>query len=144
MGNYVGSFGLTRFVGAGEGRDELCDAVAKPTGGVKRHIEVVVDEKGPVENDGAVFGRGAAKVPAGSALISSVLMTHAKGSTSSVVLTLVKKDGTDAQALDTCTISADDTVVAKDLSGTVYADDRYVKATGARPGYKGTLIIEYI
>ena len=54
MGEYISSFGVTRTVGRGEGRDELYDASAKPALGAHNVIEVVVDEKGPVDRKSVV------------------------------------------------------------------------------------------
>lgn len=147
MGKYTGSFGLTRFVGAGEGRDELYDASAKPAVGMTNFIEVVVDEKGPAANDGTKFGNGQAYIPAGAVITSAYVLTEVKGSAAGVTIDLVKKDGTGTVSLfgaftpagDNASNSADG-----DALNTRVAENMYVKAGGTRTGMKAKLVVEFI
>lgn len=147
MGKYTGSFGLTRFVGAGEGRDELYDASAKPAVGMTNFIEVVVDEKGPVANDGTKFGNGQAYIPAGSVITAAHVLTEVKGSAASVTIDLVKKDGTGTVSLfEAFTPSGDNSVnnAAGAALNTRVAENMYVKAGGTRTGMKAKLVVEFI
>ena len=147
MGKYTGSFGLTRFVGAGEGRDELYDASAKPAVGMTNFIEVVVDEKGPVANDGTKFGNGQAYIPAGSVITAAYVLTEVKGSASGVTIDLVKKDGTGTVALLGAFTPAGNNsvnVAAGAALNTRVAENMYVKAGGTRTGMKAKLVIEFI
>lgn len=149
--SYVDSFGLTQYLGVGAGRDELCDASAKPDLGAKKHLEIIVDANGPVENAGSSFGRGAACLPKGAYVVDARLVTEVKGSASGITLSMVKADGTDGKALFAATTpSANNTVNVVDASdaanvlNVIFAEDRYVKAGGTRTGYKGKLILEFI
>lgn len=146
MGEYVSDFGVVRYVGRGEGRDEKYDASAMPAEGTTNGIEVVVNENGPVPNKGTGYGNGQAKIPAGAVIGRSVLLVDKKGSAASIVLQLVKVDGTDAQAMnDAYTPLADGEVLnANELNGVRIAEDRFVKATGTLTGFEGKLIIEYV
>lgn len=147
MGKYTGSFGLTRFVGAGEGRDELYDASAKPAVGMTNFIEVVVDEKGPVANDGTKFGNGQAYIPAGSVITAAHVLTEVKGSAASVTIDLVKKDGTGTVSLFGAFTPAGNNAVntaAGAALNTRVAENMYVKAGGTRTGMKAKLVVEFI
>ena len=147
MGKYTGSFGLTRFVGAGEGRDELYDASAKPAVGMTNFIEVVVDEKGPVANDGTKFGNGQAYIPAGSVITAAYVLTEVKGSAASVTIDLVKKDGTGTVSLYGAFTPAGNNAVntaAGAALNTRVAENMYVKAGGTRTGMKAKLVVEFI
>ena len=147
MGEYISSFGVTRTVGRGEGRDELYDASAKPALGAHNAIEVVVDEKGPVANKGTKFGNGQAYIPAGAVITAAHVLTEVKGSAASVTIDLVKKDGTGTVSLfDAFTPDGDNSVntAAGDALNTRVAENMYVKAGGTRTGMKAKVIIEYI
>lgn len=147
MGKYTGSFGLTRFVGAGEGRDELYDASAKPAIGMTNFIEVVVDEKGPVANDGTAYGNGQAYIPAGAVVTDAYVLTEVKGDAAGVTIDLVKKDGTGAVSLFGAFTPAGDNA-ADNAEGealqTRMSENMYVKAGGTRTGMKAKLVIEFI
>lgn len=146
MGKYTGSFGLTRFVGAGEGRDEVYDASSKPSLGLTKFIEVVVDEKGPVANDGAKYGNGQAYIPAGAVIVDAYVLTDVAGSAANVTISLVKKDGTGEVALISAFTPVDNGSEGADGAAlqTRVADNMYVKAGGTRTGLKAKLVIEYI
>lgn len=144
---YVSEYGVTRVYGRGEGRDELCDATAKPALGGTNAITVIVDENGPVENAGNEFGRGAAKVPAGSVVAVANLLVDEKGSAADVALNLVDKDGTNAVALLAATTpSGDNTVIACEGAaiGQRFDSDKYVKVSGTKTGLKAKLVLEFI
>lgn len=144
---YVSQFGVVRQYGRGEGRDELYDASAKPALGAHNFIEVVVNEMGPVPNVGTGYGKDAAFLPAGAVIVAGNLLVDSKGSAANVKLDLVKKDGSDAQALLAAVVSPADNSVNKcegAAIGTRLAEDRYVKASGTLTGLKAKLVIEYI
>lgn len=147
MSEYVGSFGVTRYVGAGEGRDVKYDSSAKPAEGMHNFIEVVVDENGPAANVGTGFGNGQAYIPAGAVVTAAYLLTEVKGSAANVTLSLVKKDGTDPKALlAAATPTGDNSVNAAsgDVIGTRMAEDRYVISSGTKTGLKAKAVIEFI
>ena len=143
MGEYISSFGVTRTVGRGEGRDELYDASAKPALGAHNVIEVVVDEKGPVANKGnGHYGKGAACLPAGATLVGGHLIKEdGSASVDGVALSLVKEDGTDPV---TILASASGDVSALTGLNTKFSEKRFVKATNNDAGMKAKVVIEYI
>lgn len=147
MSEYVSKYGVTRYVGAGEGRDVKYDASAKPAEGMRNFIEVVVDENGPVANKGTGFGKGQACVPAGAVVTDAYLLTESKGSAAGVTLSLVKADGTDGKALLAATTPAADNSVNKCAGaavGTRMDVDRYVTSAGTKTGLKAKLVLEFI
>ena len=146
MGEYTSSFGMIRKVGRGEARDAKYSATAKPALGMCNGIEVVVNADGPVPNVGTGYGNAQAKIPAGSVIGRSVLLANTKGSASAIVLSLVKADGSDAQAMnDAFTPEGDgDVCNANKLNGVRIAEDRYVKASGTLTGFEGLLKIEFV
>lgn len=147
MSQYTSVFGVTRFVGTGSGRDELCDATAKPALGANNVITVVVNENGPVENAGTEFGRGAAKIPAGALVVKGTLLVKKKGSAAGVSLNLVDKDGTNPISL-MGPYTPDQDEEAEDCSGAaigaVMSDAKYVKVSGTTTGLDAMLVLEYI
>lgn len=148
MGEYNSTFGVSRYVGRGEGRDAKYDASAKPALGVSNFIEVTVDDNGPVANKGSGFGKGQAYIPAGAVVLKATLLVEKKGSASGVAFGLVKADGSSSSALlASVTPSANNTVYTSDDEasiGTRLAEDRYVVSTGTRTGIKAKLLVEYI
>ena len=146
MGEYVSDFGITRYVGRGEGRDAKYDASALPALGACNAIEVVVDGATPAPNKGTGYGNGQAKIPAGAVVGRTVFLVEAAGSADDVKLQLVKVDGSDAQDMMAATDPTTGGVInANLLNGTRVAEDRYVKITGTTTtGLKGKVIIEYV
>jgi len=146
MGSYVSDFGVVRYVGRGEGFDEKYDASALPALGGLNFIEVTLGENCPVPNVGTGYGNGQAKVPAGSLIGRSVLFVEKKGSASGIKVSLVKKDGSDAQDMIASTTPDADGVAynANLLNGTLVSEDRYVKISGTTTGLKGKLVIEFV
>jgi hypothetical protein len=148
MGEYVSDFGVVRYVGRGEGRDEKYDASAMPALGPTNGIEVVVDENGPLPNVGTGYGNGQAKIPAGSVVIAdSFLFVEKKGSAAGISLSLVKADGSDPQVVLTeTTPSADGAII--NFSGVGigvgYAEDRYLKVSGTTTGLKAKAVISFM
>lgn len=146
MSSWTDDFGVVNYNGLGEGRDEKYDASAKPSDGTFNHLEVVVDENGPLPNKGTGYGNGAQCIPAGSVIKEAKLIVEENGSADDVTLSLVKKDGSDSVALLAATDPADGT--AYDCAGTaigkIYADDRYVKVGGTVTGLKAKLVITYM
>ena len=147
MGNYVDDFGVTRYVGRGEGRDTLYDASAKPAIGPRNFIEVEVNENGPKANTGTSFGNGQAYIPAGAVVVAGTLLTEVKGSAAGVTLDLVKKDGTGTVALLAAATPAGDNSVtecAGAVIGSRVSEDMYVTSGGTKTGLKAKLVLEYI
>ena len=147
MSSWISDFGVVQYNGLGEGRDEKYDAAAKPSDGTFNHIEVVVDENGPLPNKGEGYGNGAACVPAGALIKEAVLLVETKGSAASVKLDLVKKDGTDPIALLAATTpSGNDVAVtcAGTAIGKIYGEDRYVKVGGTTTGLKAKLVLTHM
>lgn len=147
MSEYVGSFGVVRQVGAGEGRDVKYDVSAKPSLGMTKFLEVIVDENGPVANVGTGFGKDGAFLPAGAVVAGAYLLTEVKGSAAGVTVSLVKKDGTSSVALLGETTPAGDNAVdqaAGAAIGTRLAEDRYFTSAGTKTGLKAKLVVEYI
>lgn len=147
MGEYIGSFGLQRFVGRGEGVDVKYDAAAKPSLGANKVIEVVVNEHGPVPNKGTGYGRDGAYVPAGAVVVGGRLIVDKKGSAANVKLELVKKDGSAGVELLAAVASLTD-ASTNEFAGaalnTVLAEDRYFKVSGTLTGLEAKAILEYI
>lgn len=147
MGEYVSSFGVSRQLGVGEGRDVKYDAAAKPALGLTKCIEVVVDEHGPVANVGTGFGRDGVCVPAGAVIVDAYLLTEVKGSAAGVSISLVKKDGSSAIELLGATTPAGDNAVDQAEGAalqTRLAEDRYFTSAGTKAGLKAKLVVEYI
>lgn len=147
MSEYVGSFGVVRQVGAGEGRDVKYDVSAKPSLGMTKFLEVIVDENGPVANVGTGFGKDGAFLPAGAVVADAYLLTEVKGSAANVAINLVKKDGSSAVALLAATTPTGDNSVNKAAGaaiGTRLAEDRYFTSAGTKTGLKAKLVVEYI
>lgn len=149
--SYIDSFGMIHYIGVGSGRDELCDASAKPDLGLTKHLEIIVDANGPVENAGSEFGRGAACLPAGAYVTNAYLETIVKGSAANITVNMVRANGSDAQVLFAATTpSANNTVdvvnttAAANVISVIFPEDRYAKVGGTRTGYKGKLHIEFI
>ena len=99
MGDYVDSFGLVRFVGRGEGVDNLYDASAKPAEGACNAIEIKFDGEGIGPNVGTKYDRAQAYLPAGSTIGRAVLFIEEVGSAASLTLKVVEKDGSDISGL---------------------------------------------
>lgn len=147
MGEYVGSFGVARQVGAGEGRDVKYDVSAKPSLGATSALEVVVDEKGPVANVGTGFGKDGAFLPAGAVVVDAYLLTEVKGDAAGVSVSLVKKDGTGAIELLGATTPAGDNAVDQAEGAALQTrleEDRYFTSAGTKTGLKAKLVVEYI
>lgn len=147
MGEYVGTFGVTRQIGAGEGRDAKYDVSAKPSLGMTKFLEVIVDENGPVANVGAGFGKGAVALPAGAVVTDAYLLTEVKGSAAGVSVSLVKKDGSASVELLGATTPAGDNAVDQAEGaalGTRLEEDRYFTSAGTKTGMKAKLVVEYI
>lgn len=147
MAEYVGTFGVTRISGRDLGRDSKYDVAAKPALGMTKFLEVTVDENGPVANVGTGFGKDAVAVPAGAVVTDAYLLTAVKGSAAGVTISLVKKDGSDAQELlGAATPAGDNSVNQAEgaVLGTRLAEDRYFTSTGTKTGLKAKLVVEYI
>lgn len=147
MGEYVGTFGVTRQVGAGEGHDVKYDVSGKPSLGMTKFVEVTVDENGPVANVGTGFGKDAVAIPAGSVVTDAYLLTEVKGSAAGVSISLVKKDGSDSQELLAAATPAGDNAVNQAegaVLGTRLAEDRYFTSAGTKTGLKAKLVVEYV
>lgn len=146
MSSWISDFGVVQYNGLGEGHDELYDSSAKPSDGTFNHIEVVVNENGPVPNVGTGYGNGQACVPAGALIKEAVLLVEVAGSAANVTLSLVKKDGTDPVALLAAITPTNGsaTVCAGDAIGKIYGEDRYVKVGGTTTGLKAKLVLTHM
>lgn len=148
MGEYVDSFGLTRYVGRGEGVDNLYDASAKPAEGACNYIEIKIKGEGIVPNVGTAYDRAQAYIPKGAVVGRAILFVEENGSADDVTLSLVKKDGSafdPALTMLTATDCADNTAYnANGTNGKQVPEDAYVKMGGTFTGLTGSLKIEYV
>lgn len=142
--------GMRRYVGAGEGRDVKYTASAKPSLGLYKSIEVVVDANGPVPNLGAGFDNVQAHIPADATVTYAYIVSDADSKTAAgVTINLVKKDGSDPKVLfEGVTLNPGETLeVSEGVAGLLRdtKDARYAHASaGLIAGLKAKLIIEYI
>lgn len=160
---YIGSFGIPRYVGAGEGQELInrSDIVTEYLFPVKRIItEIDFDKLGLPDGNTLVtgnngFARGIASVPKGALVVSAKLYFTAAGAdgTKTIDVGLEQKDGTviDADGLvDGAVITAGVKTGAGALIGTALTSDGYVVATKATgdaddfKGLKGWLVVEYV
>jgi hypothetical protein len=147
MGEYRSSFNVRRYVGAGEGRDVKYDASAKPSLGLYKSIEVVVNVTGPVPNFEGKYDGTQVAVPAGATVTYAYIVVGKDSATANVSVSLVKKDGTGDLALfNGVDLAAGETVEVSEGAAALVqlAEDRYAKATGLVAGLDAKLIIEYI
>lgn len=165
MGDYVDSFGLARYVGRGEGVDNLYDASAKPAEGACNAIEIKFDGEGIVPNVGTKYDRAQAYLPAGAVIGRSILFIEEKGSAASLTLKVVDKDGADIEGLTMTSeaITPDQNGVAYNVNaangkqvplavdsetGEILPPEEqkngYIKMGGTFTGCKGVLKIEFV
>lgn len=152
MGEYISTFGIRRYVGAGEGRDVKYDASAKPSLGLYKSIEVVVNGTGPVPNLGAKGYDGTqVAIPAGATVTYAYIVTDGTVQANGVTIKLVKKDGADDETAKVLfegvnLIPGETLEVAEGAEGLDrFAVDMYVYATaGLVKDLDAKLIIEYI
>lgn len=147
MGEYVGNFGLKRYVGRGEATSPLYDASAKPAEGMHNFIEVVLNEEGPVV---AGIDLMQAHIPAGAVVTRATILVDGKNTATPITsIKLVKADKPedDAKAL----FSNQALVAGKSVNAEANAEalirydkERYPVLDKAYAGLKGTLLIEYI
>lgn len=158
MTQYVGDFGVERFTGAAEAGNKNETSAILRFGAVHQivcPVKVVDGVLTPVANLTTGFGRGIAKVPAGSALFDAyVVVKGAAKSGATLDVGLSEKDGTpidadglvDGAAVDAKGISTG----AGALIDTVIAEDGYVvvdAATGTDADFVDadiTIIVEYV
>lgn len=155
--SYVDDFGMTVSYGVGEGQ-ELKNRTDVSTGAIHEIVtDIDYDRFGlPTANAGTAFGRGIAKIPAGSIIDDAVLYIHTAAATpaTTVNVGISKKDGS--------VISADGLITGAELStGAKYsseaalideaigADDGYIVVTSAGnaealKGLKGKLVVKFI
>jgi hypothetical protein len=145
MGEYVGNFGLKRYVGRGEATSPLYNASAKPAEGMHNCIEVVLNAEGPVV---AGIDLMQAHIPAGAVVTRATILVDSENTATPITsISLVKKDGLDGKAL----FSNQALVAGKSVNAEAnaealirYAEERYPVLDKAYAGLKGTLLIEYI
>lgn len=145
MGEYVGNFGLKRYVGRGEATSPLYNASAKPAEGMHNCIEVVLNAEGPVV---AGIDLMQAHIPAGAVVTRATILVDSENTATPITsISLVKKDGSDGKAL----FSNQALVAGKSVNAEAsavalirYAEERYPVLDKAYAGLKGTLLIEYI
>lgn len=149
MGEYISTFGIRRYVGAGEGRDVKYDASAKPSLGLYKSIEVVVNGTGPVPNLGAKGYDGTqVAIPAGATVTYAYIVTDGKVSANGVTINLVEKDGnTGSVALfEGVNLVPGETLEVAEGAAAIkrFENAMYAKATGLVKDLDAKLIIEYI
>lgn len=145
MGEYVGNFGLKRYVGRGEATSPLYNASAKPAEGMHNCIEVVLNAEGPVV---AGIDLMQAHIPAGAVVTRATILVDSENTATPITsISLVKKDGSDGKALfSNQALVAGKSVNAEANAAALirYAEERYPVLDKAYAGLKGTLLIEYI
>lgn len=153
MGEYVSTFGVRRYVGKGEGRDAKYDASVKPSLGLYKSVEIVVNGDGPVPNKGAGYDGTQPAIPAGATVTYAYIVTKGvpagaeENGVAGVSVELVNKAGGDALPLfNNETLKAGDTVEVSEGAAALkqLGEDRYAKATGLVKDLDAKLIIEYI
>jgi hypothetical protein len=147
MGEYVSTFGVRRYVGEGEGRDVKYDASVKPSLGLYKSVEIVVNGDGPVPNLGAGYDGTQPAIPAGATVTYAYIVVGGESATANVSVSLVNKAGGDALALfNAVDLNAGETVEVSEGAAALkqIGEDRYAKATGLVKDLDAKLIIEYI
>lgn len=147
MGEYVSTFGVRRYVGKGEGRDAKYDASVKPSLGLYKSVEIVVNGDGPVPNLGAGYDGTQPAIPAGATVTYAYIVVGKESATANVSVELVNKAGGDALALfNAVDLNAGETVEVSEGAAALkqLGEDRYAKATGLVKDLDAKLIIEYI
>jgi hypothetical protein len=147
MGEYVSTFGVRRYVGEGEGRDVKYDASVKPSLGLYKSVEIVVNGDGPVPNLGAGYDGTQPAIPAGATVTYAYIVVGKESATANVSVSLVNKAGGDALALfNAVDLNAGETVEVSEGAAALkqISEDRYAKATGLVKDLDAKLIIEYI
>lgn len=150
---YKDSFKLTQHVGLGEGKD-LNGCVSEVTLGALHQLSVEIRGEDMPKADAEALTIRAAKVPAGSAILSAIVVVEKPAHTAGSTMTIgtVELDGTDIDAdglVASANMSAGVKNGAGDLLDTVVAKDSYIKiATSANAealaGLKAKLIVEYV
>lgn len=158
MSEYISkTFGVRRFVGAGEGNDVKYTASAKPALGLYNGIEVEVNATGPVANKGEGFDGTQAYIPAGSKIEYAHLNLR-KVADGNLTFKLVGKAGNTLASFDVVAVLAADAVrdadgsaivaaydvAGEDVIGKVFGEDAYVSATGLAAGIEGILLVDFI
>lgn len=141
--------GVRRYLGAGEGRDVKYDAVVKPSLGLYKSMEVVINETGPVPNLGAKgFDGTQPAIPAGATVTHAYIVTDGKVSANGVTINLVEKDGkTGSVALfEGVNLVPGATLEVAEGAAAVKRFEKamYASASGLVKDLKAKLIIEYI
>lgn len=147
MGEYVSTFGVRRYVGEGEGRDVKYDASVKPSLGLYKSVEIVVNGDGPVPNLGTGYDGTQPAIPAGATVTYAYIVVGKDSATANVTVSLVNKAGGDALALfNAVDLNAGKTVEVSEGAAALkqISEDRYAKATGLVKDLDAKLIIEYI
>lgn len=153
MGEYVSTFGVRRYVGEGEGRDAKYDASVKPSLGLYKSVEIVVNGDGPVPNLGAGYDGTQPAIPAGATVTYAYIVTKGvpagaeEDGVAGVSVSLVNKAGGEALSLfNNETLKAGETVEVSEGAAALkqISEDRYAKATGLVKDLDAKLIIEYI
>lgn len=147
MGEYVSTFGVRRYVGKGEGRDAKYDASVKPSLGLYKSVEIVVNGDGPVPNLGAGYDGTQPAIPAGATVTYAYIVVGDKSAEATVSVNLVNKAGKDDLVLfNAVDLKAGETVEVSEGAAALkqLSDARYAKATGLVKDLDAKLIIEYI
>lgn len=154
MTQYKGDFGVERFTGVAEaGNKNEASAILRY--GVVHQIvcpvKVVDGVLTPVANLTEGFGRGTAKVPAGSALFDAYLVVKGAAKAGTLTVNLAKKDGSGNLGALFEAASATATGIKtseSDLLDTVLAEDGFIAVEGGNAAdfedADITIIVEYV
>ena len=155
MTQYLGDFGVERFTGVAEAGNKNEASAILRFGAVHQivcPVKVVDGVLTPVANLTEGFGRGAAKVPAGSALFDAYVVVKGVARAGNLNVGLAKKDGTELDT-DGLVVGADATAKgistgAGALIDTVIEEDGFVVVSGGNAAdfedADITIIVEYV
>jgi hypothetical protein len=157
MTQYLGDFGVERITGAEEAVNANESTSLLRFGAVHQivcPVKVVNGKLAPAQNLTEGFGRGAACIPAGSAVFDAYVVVKGVASgAGDLKVGTAKKDGTDVKAADLATA---DSVTVKGIStgagaaiDTVVEEDRYIVVSSTATADKFVnadikVIVEYV
>ena len=127
MGKYKGTFGLTRYVGAGEGTCKEYDVSAKPAEGMYNFLEVLVNGVLPTAEN---LNTDQARLPKG-AVVKEVVLVSRKGNLSGITVNAVKEDGSSAEALASALAANEGEAKSAEVEDKTFAEDRFIACTGS-------------
>lgn len=146
MGNYTGTFGLKRYVGAGEGTCKEYDVSAKPAEGMYNFLEILINGELPQTKN---LRTDQACIPAG-AVVKEVTLVTREGSINISDFGTSKADGEESATLITDLTAIKGNASTKEVEDKVFADDRYIYAYGTASetekgkGVYGSILVKFI